>query len=73
MPTLNDLVERIEHLLVRHQELERTHELLRQEVEHLGAERDALRSKLGQARARIDSLLERIPVTETPKRPEAQA
>jgi cell division protein ZapB len=61
MATLEDLAERVERLLLRHEELKRTNLLLEQQVEALGSERDSLRSRLSAARARIDVLLERLP------------
>ena len=62
MPTLTDLTERVERLLLRHQELKKTNELLQQELSAVNRERDNLRSRLAAARARIDALLERLPV-----------
>lgn len=56
-----DLAERIERLVLRHEELKRTNALLQQQVDSLGAERDSLRSRLAAARARIDALLDRLP------------
>ncbi len=61
MPTLEDLARRVEHLLVRHAELQRTQQLLQQQVADLTAERDALRQKLGAARTRLDALIARVP------------
>jgi cell division protein ZapB len=61
MPPLQDLVERVERLVLRHEELKRTNTLLEQQVAALTIERDSLRSRLGAARARIDVLLERLP------------
>lgn len=61
MHDLRDLADRIERLVLRHDELKRTNALLTQEVAVLTAERDGLRSRLGAARARIDALLERLP------------
>jgi cell division protein ZapB len=61
MPPLEDLVERVERLVLRHEELKRTNSLLEQQVAALAIERDSLRSRLGAARARIDVLLERLP------------
>ncbi len=61
MSKLEDLAERVERLLLRHEELKRTNTLLEQEVAALGSERDSLRSRLSAARARIDVLLERLP------------
>lgn len=62
MPTLEDLAERVERLLLRHTEMQRTHRLLEQELVSLGHERDSLRSRLNAARSRIDALLDRLPV-----------
>ncbi|MBN8490436.1 MAG: DUF904 domain-containing protein [Burkholderiales bacterium] len=61
MPTIEDLAERVERLVLRHEELKRTNVLLEQQVQALTQERDSLRSRLGAARARIDVLLERLP------------
>lgn len=62
MPTLEDLAQRVEHLLVRHAELQRTQMLLQDQVSQLTAEREALRQRLNAARARVDGLLARLPV-----------
>ncbi len=62
MPKLQDLAERVERLLLRHQELQRTTALLEQQLASVTQERDSLRSRLNAARGRIDSLLERLPV-----------
>ena len=61
MATLHDLAQRIDRLLLRHQELDRTNKLLLEQVASLVGERDSLKSRLGAARARIDALLERLP------------
>ncbi len=61
MSDLRDLAERIERLVLRHEELKRTNALLAQEVSTLTSERDNLRSRLGAARARVDALLDRLP------------
>ena len=58
---LDQLAERIERLLVRYEELQRTNVLLGDQVESLTQERDSLKSRLGAARARVDALLERLP------------
>ncbi len=65
MSKLRELADRVERLLLRHEELKRTNALLAQEVAQLSAERDSLRSRLGAARARIDALLERLPAEGT--------
>lgn len=63
MPTLEDLSERVERLLLRHQELKQTQALLEQQVVALIDERDVLRMRLNAARDRIDVLLGRnVPV-----------
>ena len=55
------LSERVDRLLVRHQELQRTNALLQDQVAALTLERDTLRSRLQAARGRIDALLDRLP------------
>ena len=61
MPTIEEIVERVERLLLRHEELKRTNALLQQQLATVTGERDSLRSRLGAARSRIDALLERLP------------
>lgn len=61
MATLQELAQRIDRLLVRHEELERTNKLLLAQVAQLSSERDNLKSRLSAARSRIDALLERLP------------
>ena len=61
MSKIDDLAERVERLVLRHEELKRTATLLEQQVALLQGERDNLRSRLSAARARIDVLLERLP------------
>lgn len=60
--SLDQIFERVERLLLRHEELQRTNTLLLEQVQLLQTERDSLKSRLNAARARIDSLLERLPV-----------
>ena len=57
---IEQLVERVERLLVRYAELQRTNELLTDQIDELTAERDQLKQRLGAARSRVDALLERI-------------
>ena len=66
MATLQDLAERVERLLLRHDELKRTNTLLQEQQAMVSAERDSLKSRLGAARLRIDTLLERLPVDNPP-------
>ena len=61
MATLQDLAERLDRLLLRHLELERTNALLKDQLGAVGNERDSLKSRLTAARSRIDALLERLP------------
>jgi cell division protein ZapB len=61
MSQIDELAERVERLLLRHDELTRTNALLREQVSALTGERDNLRSRLNAARARIDVLLDRLP------------
>ncbi len=59
---IDQIAERVERLLVRYEELQRTNTLLGAQVDALSQERDSLKSRLGAARARVDALLERLPV-----------
>ena len=61
MAKLDDLAERIDRLVLRHQELKRTSTLIEQQLVAVTTERDSLRSRLAAARSRIDALLERLP------------
>ena len=61
MSRIEDLAERVERLLLRHEELLRTNLLLRDQHALVTAERDNLRSRLNAARSRIDVLLDRLP------------
>ena len=58
---LDQIAERVERLLVRYEEVQRTNALLLAQLEAMTRERDSLRSRLGAARGRIDALLERLP------------
>lgn len=66
MASLTDLTDRVERLLVRHDEILRTNLLLQVQLNAITQERDSLRSRLSAARARVDALLERLPA-EAPK------
>ena len=59
--SLDQIAERVERLLVRYAELQRTNALLSQQVLTLTQERDSLKSRLQTVRHRMDSLLERLP------------
>ncbi len=58
---LDQVAERVERLLVRYEELQRTNALLAAQVESLAQERDSFKSRLGAARARVETLLDRLP------------
>ena len=60
-PSLEQLADRIERLLLRYEEMQRTNALLSEQVRVLTQERDSLKSRLSAARARVDALLERLP------------
>jgi len=70
MSKIEELADRVERLLLRHAELQRTNALLEQQVTAVTHERDNLRSRLNAARSRIDALLERLP-TDTVAAPSA--
>lgn len=61
MSNLQDLAERIDRLVLRHEELKRTSALIEQQLATVTNERDSLRSRLAAARSRIDALLARLP------------
>jgi uncharacterized protein (TIGR02449 family) len=58
---IDQIAERVERLLVRHEELQRTNALLAQQLQEVSHERDLLKSRLGAARHRIDALIDRLP------------
>ncbi len=58
---IDQITERVDRLLLRYDELQRTNVLLAQQVAALTSERDSLKSRLNAARARVDALLERLP------------
>jgi cell division protein ZapB len=60
-PQIDQIAERVERLLVRYEELQRTNALLSEQVHALSQERDSLKSRLSAARARVDALLQRLP------------
>ncbi len=65
--SIDQIAERVERLLLRHAELQRTNALLSQQVAALTQERDSLKSRLQAARARVNALLDRLPTSpETP-------
>ena len=58
---IHQVTERVERLLVRYLELQRTNALLAEQLNLIELERDSLRSRLSAARARVEALLERLP------------
>jgi cell division protein ZapB len=71
--TIDQIAERVDHLLLRHEELQRTNALLSQQVISLTHERDQLKSRLAAARARVDALIERLPSSGASTTPETSA
>lgn len=61
MASIEDLADRVERLLLRHEELQRTHALTVSQLTTVTAERDSLKSRLAAARQRVDALLDRLP------------
>jgi uncharacterized protein (TIGR02449 family) len=61
MAKFEDLAERVDRLVLRHQELKRTSALIAQQLVSVTNERDSLRARLAAARSRIDALLARLP------------
>ena len=58
---IEQITERVERLLLRYEELQRTNALLADQVSVLTHERDSLQSRLSAARSRVEALLERLP------------
>lgn len=58
------MAERVERLLLRHDELRRTNALLERELELVSKERDGLKLRLQAARSRVETLLARLPAEE---------
>jgi cell division protein ZapB len=62
---IDQITDRVDRLLLRHEELQRTNALLAQQVHALTQERDLLRTRFTVARQRIDALLGRLPQDDT--------
>ena len=60
-PLLENIFERVDRLLVRHEELKRTNILLEEQVAQLIQERDSMKTRLQTAKTRVESLLDRLP------------
>jgi uncharacterized protein (TIGR02449 family) len=65
VPLIDQIAERVERLLVRHDELMRTNTILQEQVAALTHERDSLKSRLLAARARVDALIDRLPADQS--------
>lgn len=61
MSQIAELAERVERLLLRHEEIKRENQLLQAQLSACTQERDSLRTRLTAARQRIDALIERLP------------
>ncbi len=61
MSKIEELADKIERLLLRHEEVLRTKTLLEQQVSTLILERDNLRSRVQATRTRIDALIDKLP------------
>jgi uncharacterized protein (TIGR02449 family) len=62
---IDQIAERVDRLLVRYEELQRTNALLIEQVASLSHDRDSLKSRLSAARARVEALLDRLPENAT--------
>jgi cell division protein ZapB len=64
---IDQITERVERLLLRYEELQRTNVLLAEQVQVLIHARDTLNSRLRAARSRVDALLEHLPEPAAPE------
>lgn len=58
---IDQIADRVDRLLVRHEELHRTNTLLLQQVQQLTQERDQLHAKCQLVKQRLDVMIERLP------------
>jgi cell division protein ZapB len=65
MSRTEELIDRVERLLLRHDELQRTNLILQQQLQAAVHERDSLRARLAAARSRIDTLIDKLPAPST--------
>jgi cell division protein ZapB len=63
MHKIEEIAERIDRLLLRYEELQRSNALLKRELHLAANERDSLKARLSAARARIDALISKLPAT----------
>ena len=59
--TIDQIAERVERLLARHEEVLRANAQLQDQVAALAHERDALLARFAEARVRLDAVLQRLP------------
>ena len=71
--SLDQIADRMEHMLLRYQELQKTAALLQGQLQEVTQERDSLKSRLSAARARVDALLARLPAEPAAATPAAPA
>ena len=57
----DQIAERVDRLLLRHAEMQRTQQAMARQIEALTLERDALKIRLRTARDRLDALIDRLP------------
>lgn len=62
--SLDQVADHLERMLLRYEELQKSNALLQAQLLEVTQERDALRSRLASARARVDTLLARMPAAE---------
>jgi cell division protein ZapB len=70
---IDQVADRVERLLLRYEELQRTNRLLSEQLDAMTRERDSLRSRLNAARARVEALLERLPESNGSTQPQDSA
>jgi cell division protein ZapB len=58
---IDQISDRLERLLLRHEELQRTNALLTQQVRTLTQERDQFKAQQMAARQRLDALIAQLP------------
>ena len=63
---IDQITERVEQLLQRHDELQRINAQQTEHISVLTQERDSLKSRLNAARNRVDALIERLPAHKEP-------
>ena len=61
---IEHITERVDRLLLRHDELQRVNALLQQQLQTLAQERDLLKQQHVLAQQRLDALLARLPEPE---------